>query len=79
MWDWRSGSKWYNNTERIRCTRPNCSGRMNLDASFEDQAMNIAANEHSARTLDGFLQSGAFVRLREASVQYTFSAAWARA
>ena len=78
MWDYRGGSKWYNNTERIRCTRPNCSGRMNPDASFEDQAMNIAANEHSARTLDGFLQSGAFVRLREASVQYTFPAAWAR-
>ena len=38
-----------------------------------DQAMNIAANEHAARTLDGFLQPGAFVRLREASLQYTFS------
>ncbi len=78
MWDWRSGGLWYNNTERIRCTRPNCSGRNNLDASFEDQAMNIAANEHAARTLDGFLQTGAFVRLREASVQYTFTDDWAR-
>lgn len=73
MWDWRSGSLWYNNTERIRCTRPNCSGRNNLNASFVDQAMNIAANEHAARTLDGYLQTGAFVRLREASAQYTFS------
>jgi TonB-linked SusC/RagA family outer membrane protein len=73
MWDWRSGGLWYNNTERIRCTRPNCSGRNNLNASFVDQAMNIAANEHEARTLDGFLQTGAFVRLREASAQYTFS------
>ena len=72
MWDWRSGSLWYNNTERIRCTRPNCSGRNNLNASFVDQAMNIAANEHAARTLDGFLQTGAFVRLREASLLYTF-------
>jgi TonB-linked SusC/RagA family outer membrane protein len=71
MFDWRSGNKWYNNTERIRCTRPNCSGRNNLNASFEDQAMNIAANEHDARTLDGFFQPGAFVRLREASLQYT--------
>ena len=35
--------------------------------------MNIAANEHPARTLDGFFQPGSFVRLREASVQYTFS------
>jgi hypothetical protein len=73
MWDWRSGGKWYNNTERIRCTRPNCSGRLNLNADFIDQATNIAANEHEARTLDGFFQSGAFVRLREASLQYTFS------
>ncbi|GAB1340990.1 SusC/RagA family TonB-linked outer membrane protein [Gemmatimonas sp.] len=73
MWDWRSGGLWYNNTERIRCTRPNCAGRLNPDADFIDQATNIAANEHAARTLDGFFQSGAFVRLREASLQYTFS------
>jgi TonB-linked SusC/RagA family outer membrane protein len=73
MWDWRSGGKWYNNTERIRCTRPNCAGRNDLKADFIDQATNIAANEHAARTLDGFFQSGAFVRLREASMQYTFS------
>ena len=73
MWDWRSGGLWYNNTERIRCTRPNCSGRMNTRADLIDQATNIAANEHPARTLDGYLQSGAFVRLREASLQYTFA------
>jgi hypothetical protein len=73
MWDYRGGNKWYNNTERIRCTRPNCSGRLNPNASFEDQAMNIAANEHPSRSRDGFFQPGAFVRLREASVQYTFS------
>lgn len=73
MVDWRSGGLWYNNTERIRCTRPNCSGRNNLNAEFVDQATNIAANEHPARTLDGYLQSGAFVRLREISAQWTFS------
>ncbi len=73
MWDYRSGNRWYNNTERIRCTRPNCAGRMDLNADFIDQATNIAANEHSARTLDGYFQPGAFVRLREASAQYTFS------
>lgn len=78
MFDYRGGNRWYNNTERIRCTRPNCSGRMNLDAKFVDQATNIAANEHSARTLDGYFQPGSFVRLREASVQYTFSPALAR-
>ncbi len=78
MFDYRGGNRWYNNTERIRCTRPNCSGRMNQDAKFVDQATNIAANEHPARTLDGFFQPGSFVRLREASVQYTFSTALAR-
>lgn len=77
MWDWRGGNKWYNNTERIRCTRPNCAGRLDLKADFIDQATNIAANEHSARTLDGYFQPGSFVRLREMSVQYTFAPALA--
>jgi TonB-linked SusC/RagA family outer membrane protein len=78
MFDWRSGNLWYNNTERIRCTRPNCSGRNNLGASLEDQAMNIAANEHPVRSLDGYFQPGSFVRLREASLQFTLPEAWAR-
>ncbi len=73
MFDYRGGNRWYNNTERIRCTRPNCAGRMDLNAAFVDQATNIAANEHPVRTLDGFFQPGAFIRLREASVQYTLS------
>ncbi|WP_373060462.1 SusC/RagA family TonB-linked outer membrane protein, partial [Gemmatimonas sp.] len=73
MFDYRAGNKWYNNTERIKCTRPNCSGRLNLNADLVDQATNIAANVHPARTLDGYFQSGAFVRLREMSVQYTLS------
>jgi len=77
MFDYRGGNRYYNNTERIRCTRPNCAGRMDLKADFIDQAANIAANEHVAKTLDGFFQPGAFVRLREASVQYTFSSALA--
>lgn len=77
MFDYRSGNKWYNNTERIRCTRPNCAGRLDLKADFIDQATNIAANEHPARTLDGFFQPGAFVRLREMSVQYTVAPALA--
>ena len=77
MFDYRSGNKWYNNTERIRCTRPNCAGRLDLKADFIDQATNIAANEHPARTLDGYFQPGAFVRLREMSVQYTVAPALA--
>ncbi len=77
LWDIRKGNLWYNNTERIRCTRPNCSGRNNLRADLVDQATNIAANEAPQRTLDGFLQDGGFVRLREASIEYTFSASLA--
>ncbi len=77
LWDIRRGNLWYNNTDRIRCTRPNCSGRNNLKADLYDQATNIAANEHPIRTLDGFIQDGGFVRLREASVQYTFAPALA--
>jgi TonB-linked SusC/RagA family outer membrane protein len=77
MWDIRKGGLWYNNTERIRCTRPNCTGRNNLNAEFVDQATNIAANEAPQRTLDGFLQDGGFVRLREASLEYQFSPALA--
>ena len=77
MLDIRKGNLWYNNTERIRCTRPNCTGRNNLNAEFVDQATNIAANESPQRTLDGFLQDGGFVRLREASLEYTFPASLA--
>jgi TonB-linked SusC/RagA family outer membrane protein len=70
LFDWRSGNKWYNNNERIRCTRPNCNSMYNPNASFEEQAMNIAANYDDAKTLDGFYQPGAFVKWREASVTW---------
>ncbi len=73
LFDYRGGHRWYNNTERIRCTRPNCGGRMNPKASFEDQAMVIAALEHPARTNAGYFQPGEYVRFRELSVQYTLS------
>lgn len=73
MWDYRGGNKWFNDTERIRCQRPNCAGRNNPTAPFELQAANIARLENPLSTLDGYFQAGAFVRLREASVQYTFS------
>ena len=68
LFDWRGGNLWYNNNERIRCTRPNCNAMYNPNATFEEQAMNIAANFDPAKTLDGFYQTGAFVKWREASV-----------
>ena len=68
LFDWRAGNKYYNNTERIRCTRPNCNGLFNPNASFEEQAMVVAAFTAPQKTLDGFFQPGAFVKWREATV-----------
>jgi TonB-linked SusC/RagA family outer membrane protein len=72
LFDWRGGNKWYNNTERIRCvSRNNCNGLMNPNASFEEQAMVVATLNDPSKTLDGFLQPGAFVKWREASATLT--------
>jgi TonB-linked SusC/RagA family outer membrane protein len=67
LFDWRGGNKYYNNSERIRCTRPNCNGMFNPNASFEEQAMVVAAINAPVelRTLDGYYQPGAFVKWRE--------------
>jgi TonB-linked SusC/RagA family outer membrane protein len=73
LFDYRGGHKWYNNTERIRCTRPNCGGRMNPDATLEEKATTTAALEHPARTNAGYFQDGEFVRWREVSAQYNLS------
>ena len=69
--DRRDGNRYYNNTERIRCaSRLNCNGLNNPNASFEEQAMVVAALNHPARTNAGYMQPGAFTRLREISVSY---------
>jgi outer membrane receptor protein involved in Fe transport len=60
LFDYRGGHKWYNNTERIRCTRPNCGGRMNPDATLAEKAATTAALEHPARTNAGYFQDGEF-------------------
>jgi TonB-linked SusC/RagA family outer membrane protein len=68
LFDWRGGNRYYNNTERIRCTRPNCNGVFNPAASLEEQAMDVAAINAPEKTLDGYMQPGAFVKWREATV-----------
>ena len=81
LFDYRGGNKWYNNTERIRCTsRQNCNGVMNPDASFEEQAMAVASRNLPSTliTNDGYFQDGAFVRLRELTLQYSLSEALAQ-
>ena len=75
--DYRGGNKWFNDTERLRCQRPNCQGRNFPNAPLALQAANIARLENPANTLDGYFQDGAFVRLREVSLQYTLSPALA--
>ena len=67
LFGWRGGNKYYNNTERIRCTRPNCNGLFNPAASFQEQAMVVAAIYAPEKTLDGYMQPGAFVKWREFS------------
>ncbi len=79
LFDYRGGNKYYNNTERIRCvSRQNCNGLMNPEASFEEQAMVVATRDHPSATLDGFFQSGAFVKLRELSATYRVPDAFTR-
>jgi TonB-linked SusC/RagA family outer membrane protein len=70
--DYRGGSYWYNNTERIRCvSRQNCNGLMNPEASFEEQAMVVATLNHPSKTLAGFFQKGDFVKWREVSATWS--------
>ncbi len=72
LFDYRGGNKAYNNTERIRCvSRQNCNGLMNPKASLEEQAMVVATLNNPQKTLDGFLQPGEFLKLREASVRWS--------
>ena len=73
LFDYRGGHKWYNNTERIRCTRPNCGGRMNPDATLDEKATTTAALEHPARTNAGYFQDGEYLRWRELSLQYSLT------
>jgi len=77
--DYRGGNKYYNNTERIRCvSRQNCNGFMNPKSDLEDQAMVVGTLNDPTRTLDGFFQSGDFVKLREVSVSWELPQAWAQ-
>jgi len=72
LFDYRGGNKAYNNTERIRCvSRQNCNGLMNPKASLEEQAMAVATLNNPQKSLDGFLQPGDFLKLREASIRWT--------
>jgi hypothetical protein len=47
---------------------------MNPKASFEEQAMAVGTLNAPQKTLDGFLQSGDFLKLREMSVRWSMPA-----
>jgi hypothetical protein len=51
---------------------------MNPNASFEEQAMVVATRDNPYKTLDGFFQPGAFIRLRELSATLTAPESFAR-
>jgi hypothetical protein len=79
--DYRGDWKAYNLTERFRCVgiAPfNCRGVNDPSASFADQAAAVAAGSSALGfTQAGYIESGNFLKLREASVTYFAPDAWA--
>jgi TonB-linked SusC/RagA family outer membrane protein len=72
MVDYKGGHLIYNNTERIRCqSRNNCSGLINPNASFFEQARTVAVRQFgTAGGGGGFFEKGDFIRLRELSLTF---------
>lgn len=78
MVDFKGGHKIYNNTERIRCaSRNNCSGLINPQASFFEQARTVMVREHISRSVAGFFEDGDFWRFRELSLSLLVPESWA--
>lgn len=71
MIDYKGGHLTYNNTERIRCaSRFNCSGLLNPNSSFFEQARTVMVREHPSRSVAGFFEEGDFMRFRELNITY---------
>ena len=80
MIDYKGDFQMYNNTERIRCaSRNNCSGLLNPQASFKDQARTVAVRDHPAKTVAGFIGDGDFIRFRELNLSFNAPQRWALA
>jgi TonB-linked SusC/RagA family outer membrane protein len=78
MIDYKGDFQMYNNTERIRCaSRNNCSGLINPQASFKDQARTVAVRDHPAKTVAGFIGDGDFIRFRELNLSFNAPQRWA--
>ena len=69
--DYKGGFYLFNNTERIRCTRPNCQGRENPSSSLFEQARAVALIDHPAKTQAGYFEKADFTRWREAAITLT--------
>ena len=78
--DYKGGHYLYNNTERFKCVDArNCRGRHDPSASLFEQARSVAATEHPARTLVGFMEKADFIRFREISLTADVPDRWASA
>ena len=77
MVDYKGGHLVYNNTERIRCaSRNNCSGLINPEASFFEQARTVMVRQHPSRSVAGFFEQGDFVRFRELALTLNAPEEW---
>ena len=69
MMDYKGGHLIYNNTERIRCaSRFNCQALVDPSAPLWKQARAVMVREHPARSVQGFLEKGDYIKFREVSL-----------
>jgi len=69
MFDYKGGHWMYNNTERIRCaSRFNCQALVDPSAPLWKQARAVLVREHPARSVQGFLEKGDYIKFREVSL-----------
>jgi len=80
QFDYRGGHRVVNYTEANRCGFfSNCQGVNNPTVLLAEQARAVAANsDRYGRTLEGYVESGSFVRWRELAVTWVMPDAFAR-
>lgn len=76
LFDGRYGNKLFNSTEQFRCGLSNCQGRNDPKAPLADQAAAVA---NILGTQAGYIQDGAFMKLREVSLTFDAPDRWAHA
>ena len=72
--DYKGGFKVFNNTERFRCNFGNCPAAYLASAPLENQAANLG---QAMNTDAGYVEDGAFTKLREIAATLTAPQAWA--